>query len=88
MDYYVVSQGKTTIPGIDDGDEFKDTDVRKCIALHFDVLWSSMDVPYYFTFVQSDIWLFNMTSAVWAANVRFSLNPLEIRDTCYWMSSL
>lgn len=29
MDYYVVSQGKTTIPNVDDGEEFKDTDVRK-----------------------------------------------------------
>lgn len=28
MDYYVVSQGKTTIPNVDDGEEFKDTDVR------------------------------------------------------------
>lgn len=27
-DYYVVSQGKTTIPNVDDGAEFQDTDVR------------------------------------------------------------
>lgn len=27
-DYYVVSQGKTTIPGVDDGEECELTDVR------------------------------------------------------------
>lgn len=27
MDYHVVSQGKTTIPGVADDEEFKDTDV-------------------------------------------------------------
>lgn len=27
-DYYYVSQGKTTIPGMDDGEEFQLTDVR------------------------------------------------------------
>jgi myosin heavy chain 6/7 len=29
MDYYVVSQGKTSIPGVDDGEELELTDVRK-----------------------------------------------------------
>jgi myosin heavy chain 6/7 len=29
MDYHVVSQGKTTIPGVDDGEEMSLTDVRK-----------------------------------------------------------
>lgn len=28
MDYYVVSQGKTSIPGVDDGEELELTDVR------------------------------------------------------------
>lgn len=28
MDYHVVSQGKTTIPGVDDGEELELTDVR------------------------------------------------------------
>jgi hypothetical protein len=28
MDYYVVSQGKTTIPNVDDGEEMTLTDVR------------------------------------------------------------
>lgn len=28
MDYYVVSQGKTTIPGVDDDEEMTLTDVR------------------------------------------------------------
>lgn len=28
MDYYVVSQGKTTIPNVDDGEELELTDVR------------------------------------------------------------
>lgn len=28
MDYHVVSQGKTTIPGVDDGEEMQLTDVR------------------------------------------------------------
>lgn len=28
MDYHVVSQGKTTIPGVDDGEEMTMTDVR------------------------------------------------------------
>lgn len=29
MDYHVVSQGKTTIPNVDDGEEMELTDVRK-----------------------------------------------------------
>lgn len=33
MDYYFVSQGKTTIPGVDDGEECIATDVRRCIDL-------------------------------------------------------
>lgn len=41
MDYYVVSQGKTSIPGVDDGEECELTDVRtpandfqsNCLAL-------------------------------------------------------
>ena len=28
MDYHVVSQGKTSIPGVDDGEEMELTDVR------------------------------------------------------------
>jgi myosin heavy chain 6/7 len=28
MDYYFVAQGKTTIPGVDDGEESELTDVR------------------------------------------------------------
>lgn len=28
QDYYYVAQGKTTIPGMDDGEEFQLTDVR------------------------------------------------------------
>lgn len=28
MDYYNVAQGKTSIPGVDDGEEFVLTDVR------------------------------------------------------------
>jgi hypothetical protein len=28
MDYHVVAQGKTTIPGVDDGEELGYTDVR------------------------------------------------------------
>jgi myosin heavy chain 6/7 len=28
MDYHIVSQGKTTIPGLDDGEEGQLTDVR------------------------------------------------------------
>lgn len=33
MDYYVVSQGKTTIPGVDDGEEFRDTDVSQLTSM-------------------------------------------------------
>lgn len=32
MDYYIVSQGKTTIPNVDDGEEFTLTDVRNLRA--------------------------------------------------------
>lgn len=50
MDYYVVSQGKTTIPGVDDGEEFQMTDVRKCISVQNKTITvldvSSMDVHY------------------------------------------
>jgi myosin heavy chain 6/7 len=28
MDYYFVAQGKTSIPGVDDGEELELTDVR------------------------------------------------------------
>lgn len=31
MDYHIVSQGKTTIPNVDDGEEFRDTDVSHYI---------------------------------------------------------
>lgn len=33
MDYYVVSQGKTTIPGVDDAEECTLTDVRWLIEI-------------------------------------------------------
>lgn len=33
MDYYVVSQGKTSIPGVDDGEECELTDVRSLIHM-------------------------------------------------------
>jgi hypothetical protein len=32
MDYYVVSQGKTSIPGVDDGEEMGLTDVRNWLS--------------------------------------------------------
>lgn len=32
MDYYVISQGKTTIPGVDDAEELEATDVS-CLML-------------------------------------------------------
>jgi len=35
MEYHVVSQGKTSIPGVDDGDELVGTDVRKKMRLNF-----------------------------------------------------
>jgi myosin heavy chain 6/7 len=35
MDYYVVSQGKTTIPGVDDGEECELTDVRYALQALF-----------------------------------------------------
>lgn len=37
MDYYVVSQGKTTIPNVDDGEECELTDVRWLIHLLGDI---------------------------------------------------
>lgn len=40
MDYYVVSQGKTSIPGVNDGEEFVDTDVSKfCICQNISINW-------------------------------------------------
>lgn len=35
-DYHVVSQGKTTIPSVDDAEEFEMTDVRKSASGFFD----------------------------------------------------
>jgi hypothetical protein len=32
MDYRIVSQGKTTIPGVDDGEECEATDARQKIV--------------------------------------------------------
>lgn len=33
-DYFYVSQGKTEIPGVDDGAEFRDTDVsHSCVPI-------------------------------------------------------
>lgn len=44
MDYRVIAQGKTSIPNVDDGDEFEMTDVRQssfyCFAFY--VLTSSL----------------------------------------------
>lgn len=34
-DYYYVAQGKTTIPGMDDGEEFQLTDVRTSKSVLF-----------------------------------------------------
>lgn len=44
MDYYFVSQGKTTIPNVDDGEECTMTDVRhrNLILLHF-FFFSNLD---------------------------------------------
>lgn len=33
MDYHIVSQGKTTIPSVDDGEEMQITDVRTSALL-------------------------------------------------------
>lgn len=35
MDYYVVAQGKTSIPGVDDGEEMTLADVRNPNLAHF-----------------------------------------------------
>lgn len=42
-DYYYVSQGKTTIPGMDDGEEFQLTDVRTFKSVLF---VNSFNPPY------------------------------------------
>lgn len=34
MDYHVVAQGKTSIPGVDDGEELELTDVRPITSFH------------------------------------------------------
>lgn len=47
MDYYVVSQGKTSIPGVDDGEECELTDVRMSIC--------SSSIKLY-TFVNCVVW--------------------------------
>lgn len=35
MDYHIVSQGKTTIPSVDDGEEMELTDVRFFIGMSY-----------------------------------------------------
>lgn len=40
MDYHVVSQGKTTIPNVDDGEEMELTDVRKSMSLFVVALYA------------------------------------------------
>lgn len=35
MDYHIVSQGKTTIPSVDDAEEMTFTDVRSQMLCHF-----------------------------------------------------
>ena len=46
MDYYIVSQGKTSIPGVDDGEEMTLTDVRsltnvdRSSSLHLEIYFS------------------------------------------------
>lgn len=37
MDYHVVAQGKTSIPGVDDGEELELTDVRVTTGLDFNL---------------------------------------------------
>lgn len=39
MDYYIVSQGKTTIPNVDDGEECLLTDVSRASLLGFKPTW-------------------------------------------------
>lgn len=38
MDYMVIAQGKTSIPGVDDGEEMTLTDVRHLNWLHLSKL--------------------------------------------------
>jgi hypothetical protein len=44
MDYYFVAQGKTSIPGVDDGEELTLTDVRKPKSLRkiFHLIFASV----------------------------------------------
>ena len=35
MDYHIVSQGKTTIPSVDDAEEMTFTDVRSQMLCHY-----------------------------------------------------
>jgi hypothetical protein len=46
MDYHIVSQGKTTIPGLDDGEEGQLTDVRH----RYDV-WYHLTLALFFTLI-------------------------------------
>lgn len=54
MDYHVVSQGKTTIPGLDDGEESELTDVRPNAKSH-DLQDHPIDHFHYF------LWAFSST---------------------------
>lgn len=47
-DYRIVSQGKTTIPGVDDGDGFEETDVR--IGTYFNCEFAVRPLVLYIVF--------------------------------------
>jgi hypothetical protein len=42
MDYHIVSQGKTTIPSVDDGEEMELTDVRHQHVLFSELIENSL----------------------------------------------
>lgn len=46
LDYHVVAQGKTTIPHVDDGEEFLLTDVRHRPFLILLSIWTYIAMPY------------------------------------------
>lgn len=61
MDYMVVAQGKTTIPGVDDGEECELTDVRPMdvpsdfLSFFFDLIIENSSFKDFFTPLKSTL---------------------------------
>lgn len=66
-DYHVVAQGKTTIPGVNDGEEFELTDVRHTFhraCAYASIEYILIDLPVFFSFLFCNVFNIDQTCVV------------------------